>query len=177
MAMFVHLTTDKNIRAIRNRGIKPGRHCFRRNLPRSVFALPVTPSFSVSHQWLRELRRSGQRTICGVYFRVPDEETVWVGHYGGDHRPMTAAQAVALFLRPEATEGYEVLIGRKVERTEVHAMRALPQVVGWRYSPGAHRRPYCGCIACVPPGTIRARQKSAAWEAKQARLYGGDPAV
>ena len=167
MALFVHLTPEKNIKAIIGAGIKPGYK--RGTLPESVFAVPVTPNFYVSHQWLRELRRSGQRTICGVYFRIPDEETVHIGHYNENHRAVTATEATAIFMEAENREGYEVLVPRKVESGEIHRVRHLPQVVGWRYIPDAHNRPFCGCVVCVPPGTIRARQKNEAWEENQAK--------
>jgi hypothetical protein len=41
------------------------------------------------------MKRRGQAAIVGVYFRIPDEEVVWVGHYNQAHRRMTAAEAVA----------------------------------------------------------------------------------
>jgi phage-related protein len=49
-----------------------------RDLPRGVFAVPVTRNFYVSHQWLRELKRhNAGRTVAAIYFRVPDDEQVW----------------------------------------------------------------------------------------------------
>jgi len=48
MAMFVHLTPEKNVSAIARSGIKP--------MPKAgyygVFAMPVTRNFYASHQWL-----------------------------------------------------------------------------------------------------------------------------
>ena len=42
--------------------------------------MPVTPDFYASHQWLRELKRKNAGDVLGVYFRIGDEETVYLGH-------------------------------------------------------------------------------------------------
>ena len=78
MAMFVHLAPEKRAKLIVRRGINR----LRKNAagPKGVFAMPVTRNFYVSHQWLRELKRKGESPIVGVYFRIPDEEYVWMGH-------------------------------------------------------------------------------------------------
>lgn len=117
---------------------------------RGVFAMPVTRNFYISHQWLRELKRNGQRTIYGIYFRIPDTEAVWVGHYNRNHREMSAAQAAAVMLSSESREGYEVIVCRKVKSTEIHRIRRVPQIVGWRYMPGAHELSTCMCVVCNP---------------------------
>ena len=75
--------------------------------------MPVTRNFYVSHQWLRELKRRGQGVITGIYFRIPDDETVWVGHYDQAHQSMTAAEAAATILATEPSEGFEVIIPRR----------------------------------------------------------------
>jgi len=129
--------------------------------PRGIFAMPVTRNFYVSHQWLRELKRRGQGPIAGVYFRVADDETVWVGHYNQSHQSMTAVQALALIANQETPEGYQVIVPRRISRAEIHRVRLLPQVVGWRYQPGAHGKRPCPCPICVRGnyGARRIRQK------------------
>ena len=88
------------------------------------------------------IEASSRGTIAAVYFRVPDEETVWVGHYKQTHQPMTAAQAGALVATTEEREGYEVIIPRRIKPAEIHRIRNLPQITGWRYYPRAHgKRP------------------------------------
>jgi hypothetical protein len=146
MPMFVHLTQEKNIKAILRNGISRLRKQGGR--PQGVYAMPVTRNFFVSHQWLRELMRRGPGAVAGVYFRIPDEEIVWVGHYNQSHQQMTAAEAAALMSGSENREGYEVIIPRRIGKTEIHRTRILPQVVGWRYYPGAHGRRPCGCPFC-----------------------------
>jgi hypothetical protein len=166
MAMFVHLSPEKNVKAILRSGVTRLRRGGSR--PGGVYAMPVTRNFYVSHQWLRELKRGGQRTICAVYFRIPDDEQVWVGHYGQNHRAMSAAEAAAVMMSAESREGYEVIIPRKIASSEIHRVRNLPQVVGWRYRPGSHKLSTCMCIVCNPPGTFNSRKKGRAWEARQA---------
>jgi hypothetical protein len=70
--------------------------------------------------------------IAGVYFRVPDNERVWVGHYRQAHRWMSAAEAAAEFMAAEDAQSWEVVIPRRVEAGELHRVRQLPQVVGCR---------------------------------------------
>src|SRR5262252_2465123 len=94
MAMFVHLTAEKNVKAILRNGISRLRKTHR--YPPCIFAMPVTRNFYLSHQWLRELKRRGLGPIAGVYFRIADDETVWVGHYNQPHLSMKAAEALGL---------------------------------------------------------------------------------
>jgi len=145
--MFVHLAPESRIKAIQRGGINRLRKLAFADTG-GVFAMPVTRNFYISHQWLRELKRRCHGVIAGVYFRIPDDEIVWVGHYNQNHRPMTAAQATALMMTSENREGYQVIILRRINTKEIHRIRALPQVVGWRYYPGSHGRRPCGCSFC-----------------------------
>ena len=170
MPVFVHLTSHRNLASIRRGGIGAIRKRLR---PRGVYALPVTPNFQISHQWLRELRRQGGCTILGIYFRIPDDEPVEIGHFNSIHLPMTAAEAVALMLAaegqdpaaaraldraskavqrgrklPSSPEGFEVIVPRQIAPSEIVRVKALPQVVGWRYRPGANGTKPCICMCC-----------------------------
>jgi hypothetical protein len=63
---------------------------------------------------------------------------------------MTAAEAVAVFLSADVREGWEVIIPRRISAQEIHRVRTLPQVVGWRYSPAAKGKPpFCTCRFCT----------------------------
>jgi hypothetical protein len=43
-----------------------------------------------------------------------------------------------------------VVIPRRIESGEIHRVRALPQVLGWRFSPDAKgKRPFCTCKYCT----------------------------
>ena len=146
MALLVHLTQEKNVNRILRNGIAPARK--RMNSPRGVFAMPVTRNFYVSHQWLRELKRRGRGPVVAVYFRVPDDLVVWIGHYNRGRQQMSAAEALGFIARQENAEGYEVIIPERITRSQVHRIKQLPQIVGWRYYPGAHGKQPCGCPVC-----------------------------
>ena len=161
--MYVHLAPEKLARSIERRGIRPAR-VDGETLP-GIYAMPVLPAFHVSHQWLRELKRSGQRTLVGVYFRIPDDEPVLFGHYGSEPVRVTAAEAAGLLMESEDPAGFEVMVERPVPPGEIHAVHHLPQLVGWRYSPQAKGRKPCGCPACVPRGEIRGRRLRERYEA------------
>jgi hypothetical protein len=165
--MFVHLAPESRTALIRRNGIRRLRRASG-GFPGGVFAGPVTRDFFVSHQWLRELKRRNRGPIAGIYFRVPDAERVWVGHYNQGHRWMTAAEAVAAFSAAEDARGWEVVIPRRIEAAEVHRVRVLPQVVGWRYSPGAKGKPpFCTCKFCTRGeyGARRLRERLGASDA------------
>lgn len=167
MPVFVHLTSHRNLPAIRRSGLRSPRR------GQALHAMPVTRNFHISHQWLRELRRGGRGTIVGVYFRLPDEELVEIGHYDGLRVAMPAAQAAALMLDaetrdpapargqdersravqrrralPSSPEGYEVLVSGPIHPSRIVRVKVLPQVVGWRYRPGSNGRPPCLCLCC-----------------------------
>src|SRR4249920_112167 len=118
MAMFVHLTPMSMIKAIQRNGIARLRQG--RGVPGGIFAVPLTRSFYQSHQWLRELKRRGQGPIGAVYFRIADSQVLWVGHYNGAHRFMTAAAAISFFCSGSTREGFEVIIPRRIEAKEIH---------------------------------------------------------
>jgi hypothetical protein len=150
MAMFLHFAPESALTSIRRRGIARSRRRSCGDWPRGTYAVPVTRNFYISHQWLRELKRRKGGSIVGVYFRVGDDEVVWVGHYNQTHRRMTAAEALAEFMSAESREGWEVIIPRRIEPEEIHRTKFLSQVLGWRYFPGAKgQRPFCACDFCT----------------------------
>jgi hypothetical protein len=172
MAMFVHLTAENRAKAILRAGIRPDRGGS--GAGKAVYAVPVTPNFFRTHQWLRELKRRGQNTLVGVYFRVPDDTPVRVGHYGGPEQTMTAAESVRLFMGDDDRLGWEVRFDEAVPASRIHAVRRLPQLVGWRYKPGAHKQLPCGCDYCQRGGYggRRIRRMYAEFLQEYARVYG-----
>jgi hypothetical protein len=149
MAMFVHLTTESRISRIRRNGIARLRKAAGLSI-KGIFAVPVTRDFYASHQWLRELKRQNQSPIAGVYFRLPDKQPVWLGHYGQSHRLVTAAEAIAQFSMTDDPSGWEVVVPRRIEPSEIHKVRQLSQVIGWRFSPKAKGKPpFCTCKFCT----------------------------
>ena len=167
MTVFVHLADERDAAAIRRSGLKLPRTSNQASVENAsgVFAMPVTPDFFVTHQWLRELKRRGFNVAVGVYFRIPDSELVWAGLYNGEKHAITAAQA-AMQLTKERTLGYEVLIPRSINASEIRAVRALPQLVGWRYYPDAHRQGvFCACKFCLR-GQIKSKKLVEKFEAQ-----------
>lgn len=157
--LLVHLTPAASAEAVRRGGIKPWLN--HRLKVRGVYAMPVLPSYVLTYQWGRELRRFGVRTVVAVHFRVPDDEEVWVGHYGRPPVSRTATEAAALIMGAADPRGYEVFIPRKITAKEIHRLRPVNPVTGWRYRPGAHGTPPCGCEACAygfGAARIRARR-------------------
>ncbi|GHJ46983.1 hypothetical protein Cs7R123_43250 [Catellatospora sp. TT07R-123] len=151
MAEFVHITTAASGRRIERTGVAA-----RSRGPagaRGVYCMPVLASFTLTHQWARELRRWHPGVLVAVHLRLPDDEPVTFGHYGAATRVATAAQAVAAIRALDDPRGYEVFLPRAVTAAEVRRIRTVPQGVGWRYLPGAHGRRPCTCPACVQPGT------------------------
>ncbi|MCA8986632.1 MAG: hypothetical protein KDA78_03270 [Planctomycetaceae bacterium] len=165
MALLVHLAAEKEIESIRRAGIKPRRlkQPLNEGYDRIVFAMPVTDNFHVSHQWLRELKRGGQRTIVGVYFRIPDDQIVMVGHYNQNHQLLTAVEAIGVIFNAEQPEGFEIIVPRKIQPSEIHKIISLPQVIGWRYYPDAKGNKPCGCPFCTK-GDINSKRIRVAYE-------------
>jgi hypothetical protein len=158
--MLVHIAPESETGSIRRVGIRIGKY------GTGIYAMPVLKSFMVSHQWLRELKRGGgSRTLSAVHFRIPDDESVLMGHYNKEHVQLTAAQAAHAIMHAEDPLGMQIIVPRAIARKEVHAIRSVPQVVGWRYFPGAHARKPCGCPSCQWRGAIKSRRLREAYEA------------
>jgi len=144
MATFIHLADERVAGRIRRGGIRAtmfeGRRRDVTGLRRGIFCVPVVANFQTTFQWLRELKRRGHTRACGIQFRIDDAELVFVGHYNQRPREMTAAQSVALFLRTEDPRGLQVVVPRTICAREITGVRAIPQVIGWRFYPAAKGR-------------------------------------
>ena len=166
MTTFVHIADERDAPSIIRSGLKLPRAAqrLRGTRPVGVFALPVVPDFVVTHQWVRELKRRGFKVAVGVYFRVPDHEVVWAGRYNQDKRQLSASEAAAELAR-ERTLGYEVILTRSVLRSEIQGVKAIPQVLGWRYFPDSHQLGiFCSCKYCMR-GQIKSRALWTRYEA------------
>jgi hypothetical protein len=151
MPTLVHITDEKNSRRIERSGISVGKS------RRIVYFMPVVQDHFISHQWLRELRRSGARVLVGVYFRLPSEETVWAGRYNTPHQRVSLGQAIRELEALADPLGYEMFIERKIKPGEITKVRHLPQKIGWRYQPHAHGKQPCGCPVCQPRGAFKSK--------------------
>ena len=63
MVSFIHIADKKDEAAIVKNGISAAK---RRKGPLGVFAVPVLPNFTTTHQWARELKRRGARTLIAL---------------------------------------------------------------------------------------------------------------
>jgi hypothetical protein len=156
MPTLVHLTPEKNVARILRSGIKPTRAGW--SCPAGVYCMPILPDFSITYQWLRELKRGGgrfHRTIVGVTFRLRSDEPVWIGHYAQEMAHMELGAAIRLIMRQPDARGYQILVPRRIAVRELRGTQRLPQVVGWRYLPDAHDRWPCICPMCLPKGSYR----------------------
>jgi hypothetical protein len=156
MADLVHLTPERGARRITRSGIAArSRGWF---ADRGVYCMPVLPSFTLTHQWVRELRRWHPGALVAVHVRLPDGEPVTVGRYGQRPSSLTAAQAAAMVRGLDDPRGYEVFVPRAITADEVRRVRRVPQRIGWRYQPDAHGRAPCACPVCLAPGSYKAAE-------------------
>ncbi len=151
MPTLVHLADQKQAKMILKAGLKPGKYSH------GIYGMPVLPNFYVTHQWLRELKSSGVKTLVGIYFKIGSEELVYAGKYGQNHRHITLGKAIAEIMALEDPLGYELIIDRKIEAKEITKIKVLPQTIGWRYMPDSHLRTPCICEYCIR-GTIKANR-------------------
>jgi hypothetical protein len=165
MPQFVHLADDKDIAIIIKNGIKASKIYGREE--KGIFATPVLQNYYQSHQWLRELKRRGIRTISAIQFRVDDTCPVSIGRYNEPHLDTTAAEAVRIFMDHVTGLGLEVIFTGSIPPKSITRNYTPNQIVGWRYYPEAQsseRKP-CGCSYCQR-GQIKNR--------KLQEVYGSD---
>lgn len=132
MPQFIHLTDTKLTPRIRKNGILTRRIWSREGKAKALHAMPVLPNHYVSHQWLRELRRRGTRSMSAVQFHAPDDCMVQVGRYNGDHLECTAAEAVRVFLQHENGMGLQVIFAQSIPAADITRIYTPRQIVGWR---------------------------------------------
>ncbi|RFU43282.1 HEAT repeat domain-containing protein [Actinomadura logoneensis] len=159
--MFVHLTSAANAQRVRRSGIRATSHG--QGGVRGVYCFPVLPSYTLTHQWLRELARFGVRgRLVAVHVRLPDDQHVLLGHYADRTRDaqstVPAAEAVRRISALDDPRGWEVFVPRAIGSREVHRIRTAPQVAGWRYKPDAHGTRPCTCYGCRVRGEYGARR-------------------
>lgn len=163
MVLLVHIAPEGAAAKIRANGIRAARFTkgvLGQEFDRAVWAFPVMESYTLTHSWGRELKRSGTRTLVAVSFQIDDAETVYARHYSGSAVPMRASVAVGYIRTFEDPRGYEIMIPRRIVPTEIIGLRVLPKAIGWRYWPGAKNQPFnlCDCPMCMPRGEVKARR-------------------
>jgi hypothetical protein len=160
MVMLVHVTAAKLQPKIKRSGLR-SRY--------GLYAFPVLPSYTLTHQWTREILKWARQPMIGVYFRIPDDEIVRFGGYGKTMRTLPAARAVGEIRRAADARGFQVIIGRTIRSGEIVRIAPLRGVIGWRHMPDAHGRKPCGCPACVARGEPDTRKLRARWQEEERR--------
>jgi hypothetical protein len=87
MTDVVHLTPQRNTARILRSGVAARSRAL--SGVRGVFCMPVLASFTLTYQWVRELRRWHPGTLVAVHVRIPDDEPVSAGQVpraAGVHR-------------------------------------------------------------------------------------------
>lgn len=165
MAMLVHLAPAKLERKIRRSGVRPGEGLFGGYRSRSVYCFPVLESYTLTHQWTREIMKWRRQPLVGVYFRIPDDEPV---HFAQMNKPLCqlpAAKAIGEIRKAPDPRGFEIILNRPIEVKDIHRIAPVRGVAGWRHSPGANGRKPCGCPACVARGEPGGRKLRMRYEA------------
>jgi len=137
MVSFLHIADKNDEGSIVKNGI---RAATRKTGPRGVYAVPVLPNCTITHQWARELKRRGARTLICVQFKIPNDELVLVAKYTGEKLEMTASDAAAAFLTHTGQFAFEVVVPRRIMAKEIARTYLAPRVTGWRYYPEAKGR-------------------------------------
>ncbi len=173
MPILVHIAPEPEAKKIRRNGIRSHRFPnFIEGHDRFVWAFPVLPSYTLTHQWSRELKRWKGRTLVAITFRIPDDETVYARHYLDRPRAMKAAEAAGIIRAADDARGYEIIVPRRIGSEEIVRMSVLPSAIGWRYWPEAKNKPLrtCDCPMCIPIGEVNARHYRERVRAEIARL-------
>ncbi len=177
MPRLVHLAPASRRRGIERSGIRgESTQVYTGNkepetLSRAVFAMPILPDFSVTYQWLRELRRWHHERMLAVHFVAPSDEDVWVGRYNKPHEKVSLGAAVRRVTEDPA--GNEIILTRSIRKNEIASVRELTQLVGWTETPEPSTFD-CLCRMCVRAGTpdlmrrVRAAFERHVLEARQA---------
>jgi hypothetical protein len=179
MPRLVHLARASAARTIERAGIRGGTAAVlesggqQSKIERAVFAMPLEPDFSVTYQWVRELRRWHGERIVAAHFVLSSDEDVLVGRYNAAHERLPLREAVRRVLKEPL--GSEIVVPRSVRRREVMGIRDVTQLVGWTEVPEPRSNFDCLCQACVPAGTrdlmrrVRASFERHVMEARKAK--------
>ena len=101
MATLVHIANEKNKKNIITSGIKTNYNI--------VYFMPHMQDRLISHQWARELKRSGTKNFIAVDFKLNGNEEVWFGYFNRVHEKMELSKAIKIFMELDDMLGYEFL--------------------------------------------------------------------
>ncbi len=78
--------------------------------PEVFSACAILPDYFATHQWLRELKRRGQRTMVAVDFRLRSDERAWMGQANRRHFETTVGRAIGRLMEMPDTLGFELIV-------------------------------------------------------------------
>jgi hypothetical protein len=158
MTQLVHITGEEMGKKIARVGINKGYgNGF-------VYFMPVSKNYYMSHQWARELKRSGIKCFSAIYFKIPDETMVWHGHYNQKHENERLSIALGKYLKEPDQLGYEFYVVGRIDVKCITKVVPINNILGWRYYPGAHDRKPCGCPACLSRGEYGSSRRRKKWK-------------
>ena len=153
MAKFVTIKTKKSAERARRSGRIKGYKFSYGLMPKKdgdkviarwdkgVFAMPLSPNYLLSHQWIAEMERCYHHVpISAIYLDIPDDTKVYYGHYAGHKTISTAAEVCGYFFDMIRADEISSLLGLEViipcdylegiTKVNHHIKR-----VGWRIYP------------------------------------------
>lgn len=147
VAQFIHLTDSRKVSRITKSGILTTK--IRRATEVGLYCTPVSMDFYRTHQWLRELKRTGVKSMHAIQFYLSSETLVKIGRYNGDHIEITASEAINIFEEHTDGLGLEVIVPHRVAASAIQRVYLPSQTLGWRFHPEAKgKKPFCGCRFC-----------------------------
>lgn len=161
MPRLVHIAPLAEAKKIRRNGIRARTvRGWIVGHDRFVWAFPLLPSYTLTHSWMRELKRLGPTSLVAVTFKVADDELAFARHYRDQPIAMSAAEAAGLIHARPDPRGFEIVIPRSIGPREIVRIAVLPKGIGWRYFPEAKSsdRWPCDCVMCAPRGEVKARR-------------------
>lgn len=146
MATFIHMADERKQKAIQKNGIKSiSKH----ENKKGIYCFPVLKDYMISHQWSREIRRSGIRNYICIQFTIDDDEMVLIGKYNEKHVEVTASEAVKIAMDHDDPNGLEVFIQHRIHPDNIKRIYSAPRIIGWRFYPSAKgQKPFCRCKYC-----------------------------
>ena len=112
----------------------------------------------LSHQWARELKRTGIRNFVCIQFKIDDNEIVGIGKYNEEKILMPANEAIDTIMKHIDPSGLEVIIYTKITPSQIDRFYPAPKITGWRFYPEAKgKKPFCHCRYCNR-GEIKAQR-------------------
>ncbi len=161
MPRLVHIAPLAEAKKIRRNGIRARKvRGWIEGVEQFVWAFPVLPSYTLTHSWMRELKRMGATSLVAVTFKVSDDQPVFARHYRELPEAMSAAEATGIIHARSDPRGYEIVVLRSIDAREIVRVAVLPKGIGWRYFPEAKSsdRWPCDCPMCLPRGEVKARR-------------------